>query len=142
MCLSFESRCSLTLGIMVVKDFGHEKRDGYFLPIIQRNSTIPISRVERVATVFPNQTVVRVKIYQGEGRRVEDNLFLGEFEVKGIPPGPVGQPVDVRRQRPDDGAAVFQRAAPGEVPGEGYPAKGRLQAGHPAPGGRQPDAAS
>ena len=85
-----------TLGIMVVKDFGPEKRDGYFLPIIQRNSTIPISRVERVATVSPNQTMLQVKIYQGEARRVEDNLFLGEFEVKGVPPGPPGQPVDIR----------------------------------------------
>ena len=40
--------------------------------------------------------MLQVKIYQGEGRRVEDNLFLGEFEVKGIPRGPAGQPVDVR----------------------------------------------
>jgi molecular chaperone HscC len=85
-----------TLGIEIVKEFGHERRHGYFLPIIQRNSTIPISRVERLATVFPNQTSFRVKIYQGEGRRVEDNLFLGEFEVKGIAPGPAGQPVDIR----------------------------------------------
>jgi molecular chaperone HscC len=85
-----------TLGIMIAKQFGHEQRDGYFLPIIQRNSTIPISRVERVQTVYPNQTAVQVKIYQGEGRRVEDNLFLGEFEVKGIPAGPAGQPVDIR----------------------------------------------
>ncbi len=85
-----------TLGVMVVKDFGHEKRDGYFLPIIHRNSTIPVSRVERLATVAPNQTALKVQIYQGEARRVEDNLFLGEFEVRGIPPGPAGQPVDVR----------------------------------------------
>ena len=85
-----------TLGIMVVKDFGHEKRDGYFMPIIQRNSTIPISRVERVQTVEANQTILQVKIYQGEARRVQDNLFLGEFEVKGIPPGPAGQSVDIR----------------------------------------------
>ncbi len=85
-----------TLGVEVVKEFGHEHRNGYFLPIIQRNSTIPVSRVERLGTVSPNQTVLRVKIYQGEGRRVEDNLFLGEFEVKGIPPGPAGQPIDIR----------------------------------------------
>ncbi len=85
-----------TLGIAISKAFGHERRDGYFLPVIQRNSTIPISRVERVQTVAANQTTLLVKIYQGEGRRVEDNLFLGEFEVKGIPPGPAGQPVDVR----------------------------------------------
>lgn len=85
-----------TLGIMVARDFGHEKREGYFLPIIQRNSTIPISRIERVFTMHPNQTGLQVKIYQGEARRVEDNLFLGEFEVKGIPLGPAGQPIDVR----------------------------------------------
>ena len=85
-----------TLGIAIVKEFGHEKREGYFLPIIQRNSTVPVSRVERVSTVAPNQTVLEVKIYQGEGRRVEDNLLLGAFEVKGIPPGPAGQPIDVR----------------------------------------------
>jgi molecular chaperone HscC len=68
-----------TLGIEITKEFGHERREGYFLPIIQRNSTIPISRVERVETIYPNQTVLRVKVYQGESRRVEDNLFLGEF---------------------------------------------------------------
>lgn len=85
-----------TLGVMVVKDFGHEKRPGYFLPIIQRNSTIPVSRVERLQTVAANQTSLLIKIYQGEARRVEDNLFLGEFEVKGIPLGPAGQEVDIR----------------------------------------------
>jgi molecular chaperone HscC len=85
-----------TLGIMIAKNFGHEQRSGYFLPVIQRNSTIPTSRVERVVTTAANQTTLQLKIYQGEGRRVEDNLFLGEFEVKGVPPGPAGQPVDVR----------------------------------------------
>lgn len=85
-----------TLGIATIKEFGHEKRDGYFLPIIQRNSTIPISRVERVSTVYPNQTAMKIRVFQGEGRRIEDNHFLGEFVVKGIPPGPAGQSVDVR----------------------------------------------
>jgi molecular chaperone HscC len=80
----------------VAKQFGHEHRPGYFLPVIQRNTTIPVSRVQRVATVAPNQTAVTVKIYQGEGRRTEDNLYLGEFEVRGIPRGPAGQQVDVR----------------------------------------------
>ena len=85
-----------TLGVAISKQFGQERRDGYFLPIIQRNCTIPISRVERVGTVEPNQTTVQVKIYQGEGRKIEDNLFLGEFEVRGIPRGPAGQEVDLR----------------------------------------------
>lgn len=88
--------CPFTLGIHICKKFGHEHLDGYYLPILNRNTTIPVSRVERVGTVYANQTEIVVKIYQGESRRVEDNLFLGEFAVKGIPRGPADQAVDVR----------------------------------------------
>ena len=85
-----------TLGIMTSKLFGSERRDGYFLPVIHRNTTIPVSRFEPVYTIYPNQTEIRVEIYQGESRRVENNLHLGEFTVKGIPRGPAGQAVDIR----------------------------------------------
>ncbi len=86
-----------TLGVEITKRLGHEHRDGYFLPVIERNTTIPVSRVQRLNTLEANQTVIRLKVYQGEGRRVEDNLFLGEFEVAGIPRGPAGQEeIDVR----------------------------------------------
>jgi molecular chaperone HscC len=85
-----------SLGIGICKLFGHERRDGYFLPIIDRNTTIPVSRVQTVGTVSANQTALKVEIYQGEGRRVEDNLRIGEFEVAGIPRGPAGESVEVR----------------------------------------------
>jgi molecular chaperone HscC len=85
-----------TLGVEIAKDFGHERRAGYFLPVIERNTTIPVSRCQRVGTVEPNQTGIKVKIYQGESRRVDDNLCLGEFEVVGIPRGPAGQEIDIR----------------------------------------------
>ncbi len=85
-----------TLGVAVSKEFGGDRREGYFDPVIDRNTTIPVSRVKRYATVFPNQTMIHIRVYQGESRMVEQNLLLGEFEVKGIPPGPAGQGVDVR----------------------------------------------
>jgi molecular chaperone HscC len=85
-----------TLGVEICKSIGMKVRDGYFLPLIHRNTTIPVSRVERVGTVNPNQTEVVVKIYQGESRRVEDNLCLGEFALQGIAPGPPGQEIDIR----------------------------------------------
>jgi molecular chaperone HscC len=85
-----------TLGVQICKEFGGQIQSGFFLPVINRNTTIPVSRVERVSTVEPNQTQVVVKVYQGEARRVENNLFLGEFQVTGIPRGPAGQNVDVR----------------------------------------------
>ena len=85
-----------TLGISISRQFGMDHRSGYFLPIINRNTTLPVSRVDRVATIDPNQTKLTIKIYQGESRKVEDNLFLGEFTVDGIPRGPAGQAVDIR----------------------------------------------
>ncbi len=89
--------CPFTLGVEVVKEFGTGIREGYFLPIINRNTTIPVSRVDRLFTVKPNQTEIRCKIFQGESRRVSENLLLGEFSVGDIPPAPAGeQGVDIR----------------------------------------------
>ena len=88
--------CPFTLGIEVSKEFGTVRRTGYFMPIINRNTTIPVSRVEQVTTLSPNQQVIAVKIYQGESRKVDDNLLLGEFKVTDIPRGPAGQEVDIR----------------------------------------------
>lgn len=85
-----------TLGVETTKAFGDNYKPGYFLPVINRNTTIPASRVERVATLSPNQTEVKVRIFQGESRKVKDNLALGSFNVKGIPPGPAGQEIDIR----------------------------------------------
>jgi len=89
--------CPFTLGVETSKMFGRDRRAGYFLPIIQRNTTIPVSRVERVCTVSPNQTEVIVNVFQGESRRVEGNLPLGQFEVTGLPRSPAGEEaVDIR----------------------------------------------
>ncbi len=85
-----------SLGIETSRELGGVRKDGYFMPIINRNTTIPVSRVDHVGTVTPNQTQVRVRVYQGESRRVEDNLFLGEFVVNNIPLGPAGQRVAIR----------------------------------------------
>ena len=85
-----------TLGVEIAKDVAGSVRAGYFFPVISRNTTIPVSRVEQFSTIATNQTSVTIRLYQGEGRRTDDNLFLGEFELKGIPRGPAGQQVDIR----------------------------------------------
>lgn len=85
-----------TLGVEVGHDFAGQIRNGYFSPIINRNTTIPVSRTEKYCTLHPSQTVVNLKLYQGESRRVDGNLFLGEFEVKGIPPSSSGPHIEVR----------------------------------------------
>ena len=85
-----------TLGVEISKEFGNQNRQGYFLPIINRNTVIPTSRSHPLATMHPNQDVIKLNVYQGEARMVKDNLLLGELNVTGIPRGPAGQEIEVR----------------------------------------------
>jgi len=85
-----------TMGVEISRDVGSEVREGYFLPVINRNTTIPVSRVQRVGTREANQTHIQVAVYQGESRLVKENVLLGKFEIHGIPRGPAGQEVEIR----------------------------------------------
>ena len=82
--------CPFTLGTEVVADNGMFEESGHYLPIIERNTTIPVGRTETVCTASHNQTKVCVKILQGESRMANNNLLLGELTVS-VPPGPKGK---------------------------------------------------
>ncbi len=86
---------SHSLGVEVTRDIGGRHVSGYFSPIIHRNTVIPTARTERYSTLERNQTQITLVVYEGEARRVRDNVKLGEVEVSGIPRGPAGQSVDV-----------------------------------------------
>lgn len=84
-----------TLG-MAVSGSASGKLTNLFLPIIERNTVIPASRVKSVVNALANQSALTVEVFQGESRFVEDNIKLGSLSVT-IPPGPYGsQTVDVR----------------------------------------------
>ncbi len=86
--------CPYTLGTDVVNENTNE--GGYFLPIIERNSVVPISVTRRLVTAHDNQKQMRIGIYQGENRLVSKNIFLGNLTVD-VPPAPAGkEAVDVR----------------------------------------------
>lgn len=72
---------SHTLGIGVVRQGKGRWHDGYFLPVLHRNTTLPARRVERVSTVHHAQTRLRIQVFQGEHRRVEHNTLIGEMEL-------------------------------------------------------------
>jgi molecular chaperone HscC len=89
--------CPYTLGTSVsIRKTQGFTENGHFFPIIERNTTIPVSRVERFFTMNDNQGIIQVDILQGEARLSSDNIFLGELKVP-VPPKPAGQEaVDVR----------------------------------------------
>ncbi len=64
-----------------------------FVPIIPKNSAIPVRRSEVFFTVQDAQSRVDVKIYQGEDPDALNNIKIGEFHVEGLSGAPAGNPV-------------------------------------------------
>ena len=88
--------CPFTLGTEVVLEKENGRfEDGHFCPIIERNTTIPASRTERLYTVNDNQTQIRCKVLQGESRFASNNVLLGEIRIH-VPKAEAGkESVDV-----------------------------------------------
>ncbi|MBQ0004559.1 MAG: molecular chaperone HscC [Clostridiales bacterium] len=82
--------CPYTLGTEVMIDNGTFEENGHFLPIIERNTVIPVSRKERVFTAHDNQKQVTIKVLQGESKMTRNNFLLGSIVVD-VPEGPKGQ---------------------------------------------------
>lgn len=82
--------CPYTLGTEIVVNNGVFEENGHYLPIIERNTVIPVSRTQTVYTAHDNQTRVNIKVLQGESRMAYHNLQLGEISVP-VPAGPKGK---------------------------------------------------
>ncbi len=61
-------------------------------PMIERNTTIPISKTQVYSTAADNQTQVEIHVVQGERPMAGDNKSLGRFVLDGLPPAPRGVP--------------------------------------------------
>ncbi|TYP54984.1 molecular chaperone DnaK [Thermosediminibacter litoriperuensis] len=71
---------------------GIETLGGVFTKIIERNTTIPVSRSQIFTTAADGQTTVDIHVLQGERPMAADNVTLGRFQLTGIPPAPRGVP--------------------------------------------------
>ncbi|MDC8914440.1 molecular chaperone DnaK [Metamycoplasma hyosynoviae] len=74
----------LTLGIVVEGDI--------VAPLINRNTTIPVTKSQVFSTAMDNQTAVTIVVTQGERQMAADNKILGQFNLEGIEPAPRGVP--------------------------------------------------
>ena len=66
----------LDLGIMVA--------GGAFKVLVDKNSTVPVSKSEVFTTIRDDQTQVRIMILQGESQTAAQNELLGEFVLEGL----------------------------------------------------------
>lgn len=88
--------CPHSLGVETSRVVEGHVTTGLFSPILPRNCTVPVSRVETFYPIRDMQTEVQFNIFQGESPRVENNVKLGEIVVR-VPPRPrADNPVEVR----------------------------------------------
>ena len=71
---------------------GLETMGGICTKIIDRNTTIPVSKSQVFSTAADNQSAVDINILQGEREFAKDNKQLGMFRLDGIAPAPRGIP--------------------------------------------------
>lgn len=86
--------CPFTLGTNICNYADPEHP--YMSPIVERNTTLPCSRVQRFCTACDNQTKIEMDILQGEHAYAEDNISLAKMSVR-VPKNKKGEEsVDVR----------------------------------------------
>jgi len=66
----------LTLGVETVS--------GFVEPVIQRNSAVPCSQTRVFTTGKDGQTAITVRVFQGEGQSLAENVALGELSIDGL----------------------------------------------------------
>ena len=64
-----------------------------YVPIIPKNTPIPVRKSEAFCTVHDNQECVDVHIYQGENDDALENIEIGEFRVEGLGAAPAGNTI-------------------------------------------------
>lgn len=87
---------AFTLGVETAHDVGGTHRAGYFAPLIERNTVVPVSKVQRFSTVQLGQSAVEFGIYQGESPLVRNNLSLGSIRIEVPVNHQAHEQVDVR----------------------------------------------
>jgi molecular chaperone DnaK (HSP70) len=75
-----------SFGISFLGDRGGVPYPHCYRPIIQRNTPLPVTRTERYATSYPDQTDVDIHVYQGNDDDALKNVLVGDFRVEGLTP--------------------------------------------------------
>jgi molecular chaperone DnaK len=61
-----------------------------FVPLIRKNTPIPVTKSEAFETMHDGQTTIDVKVYQGEDLDALNNTEIGSFRIEGLSDVPAG----------------------------------------------------
>jgi molecular chaperone DnaK len=64
---------------------------GFCEELIRRNSRVPAQTKKMFTTSRDRQDVVRIVVCQGESRRIDNNVVIGDLLLSNLPPRPRGE---------------------------------------------------
>ena len=82
-----------TFGTSALGELNGELYPYHYVPIIPKNTAIPVRKGEVFFTVVDDQKTVEVRVFQGENADALENIQLGEFRVEGLSEAPAGNPI-------------------------------------------------
>ncbi|MBK6973076.1 MAG: Hsp70 family protein [Sterolibacteriaceae bacterium] len=82
-----------TFGTSAIGDLDGAPYPYCFVPLIRKNTPIPVSKSEAFYTVFDGQTRVDINVYQGEDRDALNDIEIGRFTIDGLRDAPAGNAV-------------------------------------------------
>jgi molecular chaperone DnaK (HSP70) len=82
-----------TFGTSALGELNGEDYPYTYVPIILKNTAIPVRKSEVFFTIVDDQNSVEVKVFQGEKPDALENIQLGEFRVEGLSKAPAGNPI-------------------------------------------------
>ncbi len=82
-----------TFGTSALGERDGESYEYCYIPLIRKNTPVPVSKSEVFFTVFDGQPTVEVLVYQGEDPDALNNIEIGRFRVEGLSDVPAGNPI-------------------------------------------------
>jgi molecular chaperone DnaK len=82
-----------TFGTSAIAELNGELYPYTFIPLIRKNTAIPVAKSEVFHTAFDNQETVEVMVYQGEDPDALNNTEIGRFLIEGLSRVPHGNQI-------------------------------------------------
>ena len=79
-----------SFGTSALGELNGEFYPDQFIPLIRKNTPIPVTKSDAFSTVHDSQSAIDVRIYQGEDPDALNNTEIGAFRVEGLSKVPAG----------------------------------------------------
>lgn len=79
-----------TFGTSALSELNGEIYPYTYIPLIRKNTPIPVTKSEAFETAYDGQTIIEVHVYQGEDPDALNNTEIGSFRIEGLSDVPAG----------------------------------------------------